>query len=185
MDASERDSGKWMDAQCLLWPFLNSSGCWWLISSIFLIRISCHKTTRANGYYGAWPGWVVSISVLPLTHPWNFPGKSTGVGCHFLCQGISPTQGSNPGLPHYRQTLYPLSHHYWHLVGGDPDAAKCPTVHRMPQQQRMTQSKMSVMLSLRNLCVGPLQGLNSLLRMARGKPWWDFTLERDTIKFMF
>ena len=48
-------------------PFPSSSGWWWLISSIFLIRISCHKTTRANGYYGAWPGWAVSISVLPLT----------------------------------------------------------------------------------------------------------------------
>ena len=48
-------------------PFPNSSGWWWLISSVFLIRISCHKTTHANGYYGAWPGWVVSISVLPLT----------------------------------------------------------------------------------------------------------------------
>ena len=50
-------------------PFLNSSGWWWLISSIFLIRISCHKTTHANGYYGTWPGWAVSISVLPLTTP--------------------------------------------------------------------------------------------------------------------
>ena len=49
------------------WPFPNSSGWWWLISSVFLIRISCHKTTHANGYYGAWPGWAVSISVLPLT----------------------------------------------------------------------------------------------------------------------
>ena len=48
-------------------PFLNSSDWWWLISSVFLIRISCHKTTHANGYYGAWPGWAVSISVLPLT----------------------------------------------------------------------------------------------------------------------
>ena len=37
---------------------LNSSGWWWLISSVVLIRISCHKTTHANGYYGAWPGWV-------------------------------------------------------------------------------------------------------------------------------
>ena len=34
----------------------------------------------------------------PLS-PWNFPGKSTGVGCHFLLQGIFPTQGLNPGLP--------------------------------------------------------------------------------------
>ena len=41
--------------------------CWKSDVTIFLIRISCHKTTHANGYYGAWPGWAVSISVLPLT----------------------------------------------------------------------------------------------------------------------
>ena len=40
----------------------------------------------------------------PLS-PWNSPGKNTRVGCHFLLQGIFPTQGSNPGLPHWRQTL--------------------------------------------------------------------------------
>ena len=38
------------------------------------------------------------------------PGKNTGVGCHFLLQGIFPTQGLNPGLPHCRQILYRLSH---------------------------------------------------------------------------
>ena len=48
-------------------PFPYSSWWWWLISSVFLIRISSHKTSPANGYYGAWPGWEVSISVLPLT----------------------------------------------------------------------------------------------------------------------
>ena len=42
--------------------------------------------------------------------PQNFPGKSTGVGCHFPLQRIFPTQGSNPGLPCFRQTLYRLSH---------------------------------------------------------------------------
>ena len=42
--------------------------------------------------------------------PWDFPGKSTGVGCHFLLQRIFPTQGSNLGHPHCRQTLYRLSH---------------------------------------------------------------------------
>ena len=36
------------------------------------------------------------------------PGKKTGVGCHDLLQGIFPTQGSNPGLPHCRQILYRL-----------------------------------------------------------------------------
>ena len=38
------------------------------------------------------------------------PGKNTGVACHALLQGIIPTQGSNPDLPHYRQILYHLSH---------------------------------------------------------------------------
>ena len=38
------------------------------------------------------------------------PGKNTGVGCHALLQGIFPTQGLNPGLPHCRQILYHLSH---------------------------------------------------------------------------
>ena len=45
-----------------------------------------------------------------LFHPWDFPGKNTGVGCYFLLQGIFPTQGLNPGLPHCKQTLYHLNH---------------------------------------------------------------------------
>ena len=45
-----------------------------------------------------------------LLHPWDFPGKNTGVGCHFLLQGNFLTQGWNPGLLHCRQTLYHLSH---------------------------------------------------------------------------
>ena len=38
--------------------------------------------------------------------PWDFPGKNTGVGCHFLLQGIFPTYGLNPGLLHCRQIIY-------------------------------------------------------------------------------
>ena len=38
------------------------------------------------------------------------PGKNNGGGCHALLQGIFPTRGSNPGLPHYRRILYHLSH---------------------------------------------------------------------------
>ena len=44
---------------CLLLTFPNSSG-WWT---------SHRETTHASGYYGAWPGWAVSVSVLPLTVP--------------------------------------------------------------------------------------------------------------------
>ena len=40
--------------------------------------------------YGLWP--------TRLLCPWNFPGKNTGVGCHFLLQGIFPSQGTNPSL---------------------------------------------------------------------------------------
>ena len=41
---------------------------------------------------------------------WNSPGQNTGVGNHSLLQRIFLTQGSNPGLPHCRQTLYCLSY---------------------------------------------------------------------------
>ena len=37
-------------------------------------------------------------------------GKNTGVGSHALFQEILATQGLNPGLLHYRQILYHLSH---------------------------------------------------------------------------
>ena len=37
-------------------------------------------------------------------------GKNTGMGWHPLLQGIFPTQGSNPSLPHCRWILYCLSH---------------------------------------------------------------------------
>jgi len=55
---------------------------------------------------------VVSDSLQPhgLYSPWNSPGQNTGVGSLSLLQGIFPTQGLNPGLPHYRQILYQLSH---------------------------------------------------------------------------
>ena len=42
------------------------------------------------GPFGLWP--------TRLLCPWDVLGKSTGVGCHFLLQGIFPSQGSNPHL---------------------------------------------------------------------------------------
>ena len=58
--------------------------------------------------------WSIFINSIMLPHglqptrllrPWDSPGENTGVGCLFLLQGIFPTQGSNPGLSHCRQTL--------------------------------------------------------------------------------
>ena len=65
--------------------------------------------------------WVKSLSrVWLFATPWTvayqappsmeFFRQDSGMGFHFLLQGIFPTQGSNPGLPHCRQTLYHLSH---------------------------------------------------------------------------
>ena len=45
-----------------------------------------------------------------LYSPRNPPDWNTGVGRCSLLQGIFPTQGSNPGLPHCSQLLNQLSH---------------------------------------------------------------------------
>ena len=34
-----------------------------------------------------------------LLYPWDFPGKNTGVGCHFLLQGNLPNPGTEPESP--------------------------------------------------------------------------------------
>ena len=55
---------------------------------------------------------VMSDSLWPhgLHSPWNSPGQNSGVGSLSLLQGIFPTQGSKPGLPHCRWILYQLNH---------------------------------------------------------------------------
>ena len=60
------------------------------------------------------PWTVARQAPLPL----GFPGKNTGVGCHFLFQGIFLTQGLNLGLLHCRQNLYYLSHGESHTIDG-------------------------------------------------------------------
>ena len=44
-------------------------------------------------------------TLQPHGIPWNSPGQNTGVGSLALLQGIFPTQGSNPGLPHCRRIV--------------------------------------------------------------------------------
>ena len=50
--------------------------------------------------------WPVALQV-PLSM--EFSRQEYRRGCHFLLQGVFPTQGSNPGLPHCTQILYRLS----------------------------------------------------------------------------
>ena len=79
---------------------------------VYLQRYTLRRQT-----VGHLKGWsesrsVVSDSLWPcgLYSPWDSPGQNTGVGSLSLLQGIFPTQGSNPGLPHCRRILYQLSH---------------------------------------------------------------------------
>ena len=60
---------------------------------------------------------VVSDSLWPhglwptrLFCPWYSLGKNTRVVCHFLLQGIFPSQGSNLSFLHCRPILYCLKH---------------------------------------------------------------------------
>ena len=47
---------------------------------------------------------------IRLLCPRDSRSKNTGVGCHFLLQGIFPTQGSNPHLLHWQADSLPMSH---------------------------------------------------------------------------
>ena len=65
--------------------------------------------------------WTVALC------PWDFPGKDTRVGCHFLLQGTFPIQESNLGLLHCRQTRYQLSYKWY------PDFQTCYKNHMVCQ----------------------------------------------------
>ena len=55
--------------------------------------------------------WTVACQA-PL--PWDVPGRNTGAGCHFLLQGIFPTQGSlvgNPSIHNIYTYVYSLNLH--------------------------------------------------------------------------
>ena len=58
--------------------------------------------------------------------------KSTGVGCHFLLQGIFPTQGSNPCLLHWQVNSWPLSYQCVCSVLSDSFATPRTIAHEVP-----------------------------------------------------
>ena len=87
------------------------------------------------------------------------PGKNTGVGYHALLQGIFPTQGQNPGLPHCRQILYYLGRWgdlekegmiqiHWHIL-----PVLETSVHNFIQENFIIAILMLYLLQLFNICV--------------------------------
>ena len=73
--------------------------CYWIkIVDIFVNSLSqtyayvcaCSVMSNSLGPSGLW--------LARFLCPWDYPCKNAEVGCHFLLQGIFPTQGTNPSL---------------------------------------------------------------------------------------
>ena len=74
--------------------------CMCVCVCVCVCALSCFSLVQLFGTL-----WAVAARLL---HPWDSPGKNTGVGCHALLQGIFLTQGLNPcllWLLHCRQIL--------------------------------------------------------------------------------
>ena len=108
-----------------IWVWASSRSWWWtgkpgVLQSLGLQRVRQDWATKLSGRHSlikVLQGWKwsesVSHSVVSnslLYSPWNSPGQNTAVRSHSLLQGIFPTQGLNPGLPHCRWILYQLGH---------------------------------------------------------------------------
>ena len=94
--------------------FLSRKYLFWNLSLSTCLRSSAEKLQKKSESEAAQLCLTLCHSMdggLPgVLHPWDSPGKNTGVGCHSLLQRIFPTQGSNPGLLNWGQPLHHLSH---------------------------------------------------------------------------
>ena len=115
------------DLQALRWQYLPN---WYTDLMQFLTKLSadffigiCESCSVT--YDSLWPHGLYTL--------WNSPGQNTGVGTLSLLQGIFPTHGWNPGLPHFRWILYQLSHQ------GSPYAD--PKIHTEIQEQSNSHEK--------------------------------------------
>ena len=70
-----------LQARILEWVAISSSNAWkWKVKVKLL---SCVQLFAPHG-----------LQPTRLLHPWDFPGKSTGVGCHCLLQWPTPLHGN-------------------------------------------------------------------------------------------
>jgi len=65
----------------------------------FVVTESCSTLLQPHG-----------LQCTRLLCPWDFPGKNTGLDCHFLLQVIFPTQGLNLCVLNWQADSLPLSH---------------------------------------------------------------------------
>ena len=72
-----------------------------LLLLLALMLFCCPQTNFCPLFVCAKSCPTLSDCSLSGSYPWDFPGKNTGVGCHFLLQGIFPIREWNLGLLHY------------------------------------------------------------------------------------
>ena len=75
--------------------------------NFFIIYVVCSCSVAQSCLTFLWPHGLYPARFLC---PWDFPGKNTGVSCHFLLQGIFLTQELNPCLLHWQADSLPVSH---------------------------------------------------------------------------
>ena len=138
--------------------------------------------SKAVSIQGKWK-WSESCSVVSDSlQPhglWTSPGQNTGAGSLSLLQGIFPTQGSNPGLPHYGWILYQLS------PQGSPIQGKVTAAPRERQRRQGSSEEGSGLCfghkgtdTWRKHMPGHFRGGEKLLKLFvwGGYPW---SLERE------
>ena len=107
-----------------LWNPMDCSTPGFTISQSLLKLMSIELVMLSNHLIFCHPLHILPWSWLTLCNPMDYiairllcppdsPGKDTEMDCHFLLQGIFPTQGWNPGLLwllHWETDSLPLSH---------------------------------------------------------------------------
>ena len=95
---------------------LQSPGTQWVRAPVITRTCGCHLGAelgllagfRMDFFVWSWLLWGSLVQRGCI--PWARRGVKWKSGSRSLLQGIFPTQGSNPSLPHCRQILYQMSH---------------------------------------------------------------------------
>ena len=84
------------------------------------------------------------LQLARLLCPWDSPGKSTGVGCRALLQGIFSTQGSNPSLLcllHWEAVSLPLGASLIAQLVKNPPAMQATSVQSLGWEDTLEKGK--------------------------------------------